>query len=138
MCTTDQQGTYSQLDYHIYCLGGSSSDYSGLLDSDLIAFNFKISGLQLLALCLQVYSVAVSVFLGGSKPSRVENVRGDVAVGFSCDPDSAWKLVCILFLMLGFRLTKSEKGAFGSACVQTVIDHGMIKFWCAAGVYCLV
>jgi len=41
----------------------------------------------------QVYSVSVSAFLGGSKPSRFGNVRGDVAVSFSCDPDIAWKLV---------------------------------------------
>jgi len=41
----------------------------------------------------QVYTVAVSAFLGGSKPSRFGNVRGDVAVSFSCDPDVAWKLV---------------------------------------------
>ncbi|KAL2635876.1 hypothetical protein R1flu_007355 [Riccia fluitans] len=41
----------------------------------------------------QVYSVSVSAFLGGSRPSRTGNVRGDVAINFSCDPDSAWKLV---------------------------------------------
>lgn len=40
--------------------------------------------------------MAVSAFLGGSKPSRFGNVRGDVAVSFSCDPDVAWKLVCPL------------------------------------------
>eukprot|EP00250_Pteridium_aquilinum_P015299 c22507_g1_i1 orf=556-3573(+) len=41
----------------------------------------------------QVYSAAVTAFLGGNKPSRVGNVRGDIAVSFSCDPESAWKLV---------------------------------------------
>eukprot|EP00850_Spirogloea_muscicola_P005254 SM000023S07710 [mRNA] locus=s23:983129:990756:- [translate_table: standard] len=41
----------------------------------------------------QVYSVAVSAFLGGSRPSREGSVRGDIAVSFSCDPQSAWKLV---------------------------------------------
>lgn len=42
-----------------------------------------------------VYSVSVSAFLGGSKPSRFGNVRGEVAVSFSCDPDVAWKSVDI-------------------------------------------
>eukprot|EP01018_Ginkgo_biloba_P031588 Gb_11763 [translate_table: standard] len=41
----------------------------------------------------QIYSVSVSVFLGGNKPSRIGNVRGDIAVNFSCDPDSSWRLV---------------------------------------------
>lgn len=47
-----------------------------------------------------MYSVSVSAFLGGSKPSRFGNVRGDVAVSFSCDPDIAWKLVCLVFQYL--------------------------------------
>lgn len=41
----------------------------------------------------QVYSAAVTAFLGGNKPSRVGNVRGDIAISFSCDPESSWKLV---------------------------------------------
>lgn len=41
----------------------------------------------------QIYSVGVSVFLGGNKPSRVGDVRGDISVNFSCDPDIASKLV---------------------------------------------
>lgn len=41
----------------------------------------------------QVYSASVTVFLGGNKPSRVGNVRGDIAISFSCDPESSWKLV---------------------------------------------
>lgn len=41
----------------------------------------------------QIYSVGVSVFLGGNKPSRTGDVRGDVSVNFSCDPDIASKLV---------------------------------------------
>ncbi|KAK9102226.1 hypothetical protein Sjap_019480 [Stephania japonica] len=41
----------------------------------------------------QIYSVGVSVFLGGNKPSRTGDVRGDINVNFSCDPDIAWKLV---------------------------------------------
>ncbi|XP_020597677.1 zinc protease PQQL-like isoform X2 [Phalaenopsis equestris] len=41
----------------------------------------------------QVYSVGVSVFLGGNKPSRIGDVRGDISVSFSCDPDISSKLV---------------------------------------------
>ncbi|XP_008797884.1 zinc protease PQQL-like isoform X1 [Phoenix dactylifera] len=43
----------------------------------------------------QIYSVNVSVFLGGNKPSRSGDVRGDTSVNFSCDPDIASKLVDI-------------------------------------------
>ncbi|KAI5664619.1 hypothetical protein M9H77_23942 [Catharanthus roseus] len=43
--------------------------------------------------CKQIYSVGVSVFLGGNKPSRVGNVRGDISVNFSCDPDISSALV---------------------------------------------
>lgn len=35
----------------------------------------------------QIYSAGVSVFLGGNKPSRTSDVRGDVSINFSCDPD---------------------------------------------------
>jgi len=41
----------------------------------------------------QVYSVNVGVFLGGNKPSRSGDVRGDISVNFSCDPDMSSKLV---------------------------------------------
>ncbi|CAK9136275.1 unnamed protein product [Ilex paraguariensis] len=41
----------------------------------------------------QIYSAGVSVFLGGNKPSRVGNVRGDISVNFSCDPDISSSLV---------------------------------------------
>ncbi|XP_020080244.1 zinc protease PQQL-like [Ananas comosus] len=41
----------------------------------------------------QIYSVNVSVFLGGNKPSRSGDVRGDISVNFSCDPDISSKLV---------------------------------------------
>lgn len=41
----------------------------------------------------QIYSAGVSVFLGGNKPSRVDNVRGDISVNFSCDPDISTTLV---------------------------------------------
>ncbi|CAM8969399.1 unnamed protein product [Rhodiola kirilowii] len=35
----------------------------------------------------QIYSAGVSVFLGGNKPSRTSDVRGDISINFSCDPD---------------------------------------------------
>ncbi|KAK8921287.1 hypothetical protein KSP39_PZI019966 [Platanthera zijinensis] len=41
----------------------------------------------------QIYSVGVSVFIGGNKPSRTGDVRGDISVNFSCDPDISLKLV---------------------------------------------
>ncbi|PWA80900.1 insulinase (Peptidase family M16) protein [Artemisia annua] len=41
----------------------------------------------------QIYSAGISVFLGGNKPSRVGNARGDISVNFSCDPDVALALV---------------------------------------------
>ncbi|GBG85044.1 hypothetical protein CBR_g39508 [Chara braunii] len=41
----------------------------------------------------RVYTVSVSAFLGGSRPSRVGGVRGDIAVSFSCDPENTWQLV---------------------------------------------
>ncbi|PKA56306.1 Ubiquinol-cytochrome-c reductase complex core protein I, mitochondrial [Apostasia shenzhenica] len=41
----------------------------------------------------QIYSVGVSVFLGGNKPSRTGDVRGDISVNFSCDPCISSRLV---------------------------------------------
>lgn len=41
----------------------------------------------------QVYSVSVTTFLGGSRPSRSGDLRGDIAISFSHDPGSTWKLV---------------------------------------------
>lgn len=41
----------------------------------------------------QIYSVGVSVFLGGNKPSRIDDVRGDININFSCDPDISSMLV---------------------------------------------
>ncbi|KAL3829959.1 hypothetical protein ACJIZ3_018761 [Penstemon smallii] len=41
----------------------------------------------------QIYSAGVSAFLGGNKPSRVGNIRGDISVNFSCDPDISSILV---------------------------------------------
>ncbi|KAF5748513.1 putative Mitochondrial-processing peptidase subunit beta mitochondrial [Tripterygium wilfordii] len=43
----------------------------------------------------QIYSAGVSVFLGGNKPSRTGDVRGDISVNFSCDPDISSSLVDI-------------------------------------------
>lgn len=43
----------------------------------------------------QIYSAGVSVFLGGNKPSRTGDVRGDISINFSCDPEISSKLVDI-------------------------------------------
>jgi hypothetical protein len=48
----------------------------------------------------QVYSVNVSVFLGGNKPSRSGDVRGDISVHFSCDPDMSSKLVRLIYFLV--------------------------------------
>lgn len=72
----------------------------------LIAFP-NISGKQ----CnnFQIYSAGVSVFLGGNKPSRDGNIRGDISVNFSCDPDISSTLVSLLFcthfLLINLYLT---------------------------------
>lgn len=41
----------------------------------------------------QIYSAGVSVFLGGNKPSRTGDVRGDISINFSCDPSLSSTLV---------------------------------------------
>ncbi|KAK4415627.1 Zinc protease PQQL-like [Sesamum alatum] len=41
----------------------------------------------------QIYSAGVSVFLGGNRPSRLGNIRGDISVNFSCDPEISSTLV---------------------------------------------
>lgn len=38
---------------------------------------------------LQVYTVAISPFFGAEAPSRQGSLRGDVSIGFSCDPHNA-------------------------------------------------
>ncbi|RAL48802.1 hypothetical protein DM860_001122 [Cuscuta australis] len=43
----------------------------------------------------QIYSAGVSVFLGGNRPSKVGNIRGDISINFSCDPDISSTLVDI-------------------------------------------
>lgn len=60
----------------------------------------------------QIYSAGVSVFLGGNKPSRVGNARGDIRVNFSCDPGVALALVCLLT----FRLLKNRCEFFSEYC----------------------
>lgn len=45
----------------------------------------------------QIYSAGVSVFLGGNKPSRNGNIRGDISVNFSCDPEISSTLVSFFF-----------------------------------------
>lgn len=45
---------------------------------------------------LQIYSAGVSVFLGGNKPSRKGDVRGDICINFSCDPEISSKLVRLM------------------------------------------
>jgi hypothetical protein len=47
----------------------------------------------LIGSCAQIYSAVVSVFLGGNKPSRTGNARGDISINFSCDPAISSKLV---------------------------------------------
>lgn len=49
---------------------------------------------------LQIYTVGVSVFLGGNKPSRTANVRGDISINFSCDPEISSKLVGDFFVVM--------------------------------------
>lgn len=37
------------------------------------------------------------MFLGGNKPSRTADLRGDISVNFSCDPEISSKLVRSFF-----------------------------------------
>ncbi|KAH7414951.1 hypothetical protein KP509_14G020500 [Ceratopteris richardii] len=66
----------------------------------------------------QVYSAAVTAFLGGSKPSRVGNVRGDIAISFSCDPESSWKLVDFAL----DEVTALQEGGPKSEDVATILE----------------
>ncbi|XP_038711983.1 zinc protease PQQL-like isoform X2 [Tripterygium wilfordii] len=43
----------------------------------------------------QIYSANVSVYLEGNKPSRTGDIRGDISINFSCDPDISSSLVDI-------------------------------------------
>jgi hypothetical protein len=47
----------------------------------------------------QIYSVGISVFLGGNKPSRTGIVRGDISINFSCDPEISSKLASLLHIL---------------------------------------
>lgn len=53
----------------------------------------------------QIYSAGVSVFLGGNKPSRTGDVRGDMSINFSCDPEISSKLVGIVLSSCLFYLS---------------------------------
>lgn len=55
----------------------------------------------------QIYSAEVSVFLGGNKPSRTADLRGDISVNFSCDPEISSKLVrhCSHTIPNGFSIS---------------------------------
>ncbi|KAK8566816.1 hypothetical protein V6N13_002501 [Hibiscus sabdariffa] len=55
----------------------------------------------------QIYSACVSVFLGGNKPSRTGDVRGDMSINFSCNPEISSNLVNIA---LGEVARLQEKG----------------------------
>ena len=66
-----------------------------------IRLNSSLSSIvDLMLFVYQIYSAGISVFLGGNKPSRVGNARGDISVNFSCDPDVALALVCSLTFLL--------------------------------------
>uniref|UniRef100_A0A453EXA6 Peptidase M16 C-terminal domain-containing protein n=1 Tax=Aegilops tauschii subsp. strangulata TaxID=200361 RepID=A0A453EXA6_AEGTS len=54
----------------------------------------------------QVYSVNVGVFLGGNKPSRSGDVRGDISVNFSCDPDMSSRLVDFVLEEISYLQTE--------------------------------
>lgn len=47
----------------------------------------------------QIYSVSVSIFLGGNRPSRTGDVRGDISINFSCDPGISSKLASLLMVV---------------------------------------
>ncbi|KAJ9547899.1 hypothetical protein OSB04_020442 [Centaurea solstitialis] len=66
----------------------------------------------------QIYSAGVSVFLGGNKPSRVGNARGDISVNFSCDPGVALALVD---LALDEIVRLQEEGP-SDADISTVLE----------------
>lgn len=65
----------------IHCIGFLGK----LLETKIIQFLRFTHG--------QIYSAEVSVFLGGNKPSRTADLRGDISVNFSCDPEISSKLV---------------------------------------------
>ncbi|CAI0543733.1 unnamed protein product, partial [Linum tenue] len=66
----------------------------------------------------QIYSAGVSVFLGGNRPSRTSDIRGDISINFSCDPGSSSKLVD---LALDEILRLQEEGPLDED-VSTVLE----------------
>ncbi|KAF2304050.1 hypothetical protein GH714_026651 [Hevea brasiliensis] len=66
----------------------------------------------------QIYSAGVSVFLGGNIPSRTGDIRGDISINFSCDPEISWKLVD---LALDEILRLQEEGPLDED-VSTVLE----------------
>ncbi|KAK3027106.1 hypothetical protein RJ639_042400, partial [Escallonia herrerae] len=66
----------------------------------------------------QIYSAGVSVFLGGNKPSRVDDICGDITVNFSCDPDISSTLVD---LALDEILRLQEEGPSDSD-ISTILE----------------
>lgn len=77
---------------------------------------------------LQIYSVNVAVFLGGNKPSRTGDVRGDISVNFSCDPDISSKLVCNTTSSL-FRIAYIQLFFISSLILPTQNFFRLILFW---------
>lgn len=41
----------------------------------------------------QVYTVAVGPNFSSSSPNELKRLQGDVSISFSCDPDSARRLI---------------------------------------------
>ncbi|XP_073298175.1 zinc protease PQQL-like [Primulina huaijiensis] len=93
------------------CFPVELNDDNMMEDVHLVGFMSKLLEtkiVQVLRFKLgQIYSAGVSVFLGGNKPSRVGNIRGDISVNFSCDPDISSTLVN---LALDEILQLQEKG----------------------------
>lgn len=56
--------------------------------------------------------MSVSAFLGGNRPSRTGDVRGDISVNFSCDPDISTKLVCSTSHLIYYAALLSKGFAF--------------------------
>ncbi|XP_047054247.1 zinc protease PQQL-like [Lolium rigidum] len=66
----------------------------------------------------QVYSVNVGVFLGGNKPSRSGDVRGDISVNFSCDPDMPSKLAEFVLEEISYLQTEGPSEEDVSAILE--------------------
>ncbi|XP_050367567.1 uncharacterized protein LOC126785928 [Argentina anserina] len=79
---------------------------------------------------LQIYTVGVSVFLGGNKPSGTANVRGDIRINFSCDPEISSKLVDLTLdeMKMGSRRITTGWRGFCTATSQrsTLVMLGLV------------